>query len=194
VGVPVELIGYDSAGKMAEGVKTGAWDVAFLAAEPARAGEITFTAGYLEITTTYLVPAGSTLRTVSDVDREGVRIAVSTNSAYDLYLSRSLQRARLMRVPGVDPSFNLFVADRLEALAGLRPVLVTYAEKLPGSRVLDGRITVVQQAIGTPKGRDAGAKYLREFIEDAKASGMVAQAIEKHGIRGVSVAPKAPVP
>jgi polar amino acid transport system substrate-binding protein len=193
VGVTVELVGYDAAGKMAEGVKTGAWDVAFLAAEPERAGEITFTAAYLEIEATYLVPAGSPLRTVADVDREGVRIAVSAKSAYDLVLSRSLQRARLMRAPSVDASFELFVADKLEALAGLKPRLVTDAEKLPGSRVLDGRFTAVDQAIGTPKGRDAGAKYLREFIEDVKASGLVAQAIEKNGVRGVSVAPKASV-
>jgi polar amino acid transport system substrate-binding protein len=190
VGVPVELVGYDAAGKMAEGAKSGAWDVAFLGAEPARADNITFTAPYLEIEATYLVPAGSPLRTVADVDREGVRIAVFDKSAYDLFLSRTLQRARLMRAPGIDASFALFVADKMEALAGLKPVLLTAAGKLPGSRVLDGQFTAVQQAIGTPKGRDAGAKYLREFIEDVKASGLVAEAIASNGVRGVSVAPR----
>ena len=192
VGVPIELVGYDAAGKMADGAKTGAWDVAFLAAEPVRE-EISFTAAYLEIEATYLVPAGSPLRTIADVDREGVRIVVAAKSAYDLFLSRSLQHAQLIRAQGTDTAFELFVADKIEVLAGLKPGLVTLAEKLPGSRVLDGRFTAVQQALGTPKGRDAGARYLLEFIEDVKRSGLVAQAIEKHGVRGVSVAPKVPI-
>ena len=192
-GVPVELVTYSTAGSLAEAVKTGAWDVAFLGAEPERANEMTFTAAYLEIEATYLVPAGSPLRTIADVDREGVRIAVSAKSAYDLFLSRTLQRARLMRAQGIDASFELFVADKLEVLAGLKPRLLADAEKLPGSRVLDGRFTAIQQAIGIPRGRDAGAKYLREFAEDVKASGLVAQTIEKHGVRGVSVAPKTPL-
>ena len=192
-GLPVEFVAYTAAGRMAEAVKTGAWDVAFLGAEPERENDITFTAAYLEIEATYLVPAGSPLRTIADVDREGVRIAVAARSAYDLFLSRTLQRARLMRVQGIDASFELFVADKLEVLAGLKPRLLTDAEKLPGSRVLAGRFTAIQQAIGTPKGRDAGATYLREFVEDAKASGLVAQTIEKHSVRGVSVAPTTPV-
>ena len=116
-GLPVEFVAYTAAGRMAEAVKTGAWDVAFLGAEPERENDITFTAAYLEIEATYLVPAGSPLRTIVDVDREGVRIAVSAGSAYDLFLSRTLQRARLMRVQGIDASFELFVADKLEVLA-----------------------------------------------------------------------------
>jgi len=192
--VPVEFVGYDSAGKLADSVKTGAWDVAFLGAEPQRAHEITFTAAYLEIEATYLVPAGSPLRTIADVDREGVRVAVPAKSAYDLYLSRTLQRARLIRAQGANAAFDLFVTGKMEALAGLKARLVQDAQKLPGSRLLDGRFTAVQQSIGTPKGRDAGAKYLREFVEDVKASGLVAQAIEKNGVRGVSVAPRVAVP
>lgn len=191
-GFPVTFVGFDRAGEMAEAVKTGAWDVAFLGAEPERANEITFTAAYLEIEATYLVPAGSPLGTIAEVDREGVRIAVAAKSAYDLFLSRTLQRARLVRAQGIDASFALFVADKLEVLAGLKPRLLTDAEKLPGSRVLDGRFTAIQQAIGIRRGRDAGAHYLREFVEDVKASGLVAQAIEKHAVRGVSVAPHAP--
>lgn len=191
VGVPIEIVAFDSAGKMANAVKTGVWDVAFLAADPKRADEISFTAAYAEIESTYLVPAGSPLRTIADVDREGVRIAVAAKGAPDLFLTRNLQRARLERAPGVAGSFKLFVADKLEALAGLRPVLMTYAEKLPGSRVLDGRFSTVQQAIGTPRGRDAGAEYLRQFVEDVKATGLVAKTIEKNGVRGLSVAPMA---
>lgn len=192
-GLPVEFVTYASAGKMAEAVKTGAWDVAFLGAEPERQNEISFTPAYLEVEATYLVPAGSPIRAIADVDRDGVRIAAAAKSAYDLFLSRTLQRARLVRAEGIDASFNLFVADKLEALAGLKPRLVTDAQALPGSHILEGRFTAIQQAIGTPIGRAAGAIYLRDFIEEAKASGFVAQAIEKHGVRGVSVAPGAPV-
>lgn len=186
--VPMEIVSYDSAGQMADGAKAGKWDVAFLGADPDRANEIAFTAPYLEIDTTYLVPAGSSLRNLADVDREGVRIAVSEKSAYDLFLTRSLKHARLVRVPGVAPSVDLYFAQKLDALAGLRPILVDAAAKQPGSRVLEGSFTVVEQAIGTPKVRAAAANYLREFVEDVKRSGLVAKAIENNGIRGVSVA------
>jgi polar amino acid transport system substrate-binding protein len=191
LGVPVEVTGYESPGKLADAVRSGAWDVGFLADEPQRANEIDFTAAYVEIEATYLVPAGSPLKAIGDVDRQGVRIAISGRSAYDLYLTRNLKHAELVRADGADGAFKRFVEDRLEALAGLKPRLVTDQEKLPGSRILDGRFTAVQQAIGTPKGRSAGAKYLREFVEEAKASGLVARAIENNKVRGLTVAPKA---
>lgn len=191
-GLPVEFVTYASAGKMAEAVKSGAWDIAFLGAEPERSNEISFTPAYMEIDATYLVPAGSPIRAVAEVDRDGVRIAVAAKSAYDLFLSRTVKLARLIHAEGIDASFKLFVADRLEALAGLKPRLVADAQSLPGSRILEGRFTAIQQAIGIPGGRDAGAAYLRDFIEDVKASGFVAQALEKHGVRGVLVAPSAP--
>jgi polar amino acid transport system substrate-binding protein len=192
LGVPVELVAFETAGALADAVKAGAWDVAFLGNEPARASEIAFSAAYLEIEAGYLVPAGSQIRAIAEVDREGVRIAVNAKSAYDLYLTRNLQRAKLFRAPTIDASYELFVNDKLDVLAGLKPRLVTDAEKLPGSRVLEGRFSAVQQSIGTPQGRTAGARYLREFAEDAKASGFVAKAIERHAVRGVSVAPPAP--
>ena len=192
VGVPVEFIRFDSAGKLGDGVKTGAWDVAFLGAEPQRAAEIAFTAAYLEIPSTYLVPAGSPIRSVADVDREGVRIAVAEQSAYGLYLSRTIKRARLVLTQGVDASFDVFVAQKLEALAGLKPRLLTDVQKLPGSRLLDGQFTAVQQAIGTAKARVAGAGFLRAFVEAVKASGFVAEAISRNNSQGVSVAPPGP--
>ena len=192
IGVPVEILTFETAGRIADAVKTGACDIAFIAAEPTRSAEITFSPAYVEIEATYLVPAESSFRTIADVDREGGRIAVAANTAYDLYLSRSLQHAKLVRVKGASSAFNVFVADRLEALAGLRPMLIPYVETLPGSYLLDGRFTAIQQAIGISKGRDASIGYLRAFIEDVKASGWVAQAIERHGVRGLSVAPKAP--
>jgi polar amino acid transport system substrate-binding protein len=192
LGVPVAYVGFEQAGALADAAKTGVWDVAFLGAEPQRANEIDFTAAYLEIPVTFLVPAGSPLATIAEVDRAGVRIAVAAKSAYDLYLSRAIKHAQLVRAEGIEGSYRLFVKDGLEALAGLKPRLVSDAEKLPGSRVLDGQVTAVQQAIGTPKGRGVGAQYLREFAEDVKAAGLVAQAIQRHGVRGVSVAPAAP--
>ena len=193
VGAPVELVGFESAGKMFDAVKAGSWDVAFLAVDPGRAGDISFTAPYIEIEGTYLVPAGSSVREVADVDRKGVRVGVSAKSAYDLFLSRSLQHAELVRGPTNNAGFELILAGKVDVVAGIRQHLVANAQKLPGSRVLDGRFMAIQQALGTPKGRDVAAKYLREFIEDVKASGFVDQAIERSGIRGVSVAPKAPV-
>jgi len=191
VGVPVEIIGYPTPAELADAATFGAWDVGFLGAEPQRAKEIDFTAAYVEIEATYLVPPGSPIRDISDVDREGVRIAVPEKSAYELYLSRTLKHAKLVRVKGGDAAFKLFVEKKLDALAGLRPRLVKDHEKLPGSRIIYGRFTAVQQAIGIPRGRLAGAKYLREFVEDIKASGLVARTIEKNGIRGLTVAPTA---
>lgn len=189
LGVPVEVIGYPNPGTLADAVT--AWDVGFLGAEPQRAQQIAFTAAYVEIEATYLVPPGSPLKNIADVDRKGVRIALSAKSAYDLYLTRHLKHAELVRETGADNVFKRFVTDKLEALAGLRPRLVKDHENLPGSRILDGRFTAVQQAIGTPKGRTAGAKYLSEFVEEVKASGLVAKLIEKNNVRGLTVAPKA---
>lgn len=188
-GLELEFVPFDAAGKLAEGVRAGAWDVAFLAAEPQRAKEIAFSPAYLEIEASYLVPAGSAIRSIGEVDRTGVRIAAAEKSAYDLYLTRTLKHATLVRTAGIDASFERFVAERLEALAGLKPRLVADVEKLPGSRILDGRFTAVQQAIGTPVTRQTAAAYLREFAAQAKRSGLVAQAIARHGVRGVSVAP-----
>jgi len=188
-GLAVVFVHYDQAGKLADGGKAGDWDVAFLASEPVRAAEIDFSPAYLEIETSYLVPAGSPIRTIEDVDRPGVRIAVADRAAYDLYLSRSLKHAQLLRAEGIEGSYKLWVTEKLDALAGLKPRLVADAEKHPGSRVLEGRFSAVQQSIGTPKGRNAVAKYLGEFVADAKASGLVAKVIEQNGVRGVSVAP-----
>jgi polar amino acid transport system substrate-binding protein len=190
LGVPVELVPFPNPGAVADAAKTGVWDVGFIGAEPQRATEIDFTAAYVEIEATYLVPPGSPITAIPDVDRPGIRIAISDRSAYDLYLTRHLKHAELIRARG-DDVFKRFLSDKLDAMAGLRPGLVKNQEKLPGSRILDGNFTAVQQAAGAPKGRPAGAKYLREFIEDAKASGLVAKLIEKNNVRGLTVAAKA---
>jgi polar amino acid transport system substrate-binding protein len=188
LGVPAELRQYEKVGEVADGAKKGEWDVAFIGAEPQRAAEIDFTAPYVEIEATYLVPAGSPLKTLADVDRKGVRIAVSDRSAYHLWLSRNIKNAELVTAEGIEGSFQRFVSEKLDVLAGLKPRLMEDVAKLPGARILDGRFTAVQQAIGTPKGRPEGAAFLRKFAEDIKASGLVAQLIERHGVRGLAVA------
>ena len=188
LGVPVAIVSFESPGAVADAVKSGVWDVGLIGAEPQRAHDISFTAAYLEIEATYLVPPGSPLKTIADVDREGVRIAVLARAAYDLYLSRNLKHAKLVGENSFESTYQRFVADKLDAIAGLRAQLVDDVAKLPGSRLLDGRFTAVQQAIGTPKERVAGAQYLRAFVEDVKASGLMARIIEKNGVRGVSVA------
>ena len=191
LGASVELVAYETVAAMVDAAKTGTWDIAFLGIDPARAGEISFSPAYLEIEATYLVPAGSPLRVVADVDRDGVRVAAPARANYELFLSRNLKFAHLVRAPNADAAFDLLATAKADALAGLKQALIGLADRLPGSRMLDGRFMAVQQAIGVPKGRDAGLPYLRDFVEDAKASGLVARAIEQTGARGVSVAPSA---
>ncbi|MDH4175195.1 MAG: ABC transporter substrate-binding protein [Betaproteobacteria bacterium] len=188
LGVAAELRKYEKVGEVADGAKKGEWDVAFIGAEPQRAAEIDFTAPYVEIEATYLVPAGSPIQSIADVDRKGVRIAVAERSAYHLWLERNIKRATLVAAPGIEASYQAFVKDKLEVLAGLKPRLMEDVAKLPGAKILEGRFTAVQQAIGTPKGRPEGAAYLRKFAEDIKSSGLVAQLIARHRIRGLSVA------
>jgi polar amino acid transport system substrate-binding protein len=191
LGVPLKLVPYPSPGELADQVDKDAWDLGFIGAEPQRAQHIAFTAAYCEIESTYLVPAGSKLKTVAEVDSPGVRIAVSDRSAYELWLSRNLKNAELRKVQGIGPSFDLFVREKLDALAGLKPALLEAQAKLPGSRVLDGKFTAVQQAVGTSRKNAAAPKFLAEFVEKAKSSGLVGKLIERHKVVGrLSVAPR----
>jgi polar amino acid transport system substrate-binding protein len=191
-GVAIELVGYDSAGAMVDGLKRGALDVALLSAEPARASEINFSPAYVDIDATYLVPAGSPIRDVADIDRDGTRVAIAAKSAYEFFLSRNLKRAKLVAGPGTFGAYDVFVSAKLDALVGIRPRLVIESEKLPGSRVLAGRFMAIEQTIASPRERDAAARYVREFIEEAKASGLIARMLADHAVRGVSVSPPAP--
>jgi polar amino acid transport system substrate-binding protein len=193
LGVPVALVQYSSAGQMTDALAAGAWDVAFLAREPGRAGEIGFTAPHLLIEGTYLVPAGAPFARAADVDREGVRIAVSEKSAYDHFLTRNIKRATLVRGSGNSAGLGLLQAGRADVIAGVRQLLLLDQAKLPGSKVLEDRFMVIEQAMGMPRGRDAGLAYAKAFIEEVKASGFVARALEKSGVRGVPVAPPEPV-
>jgi polar amino acid transport system substrate-binding protein len=192
LGVSVAYVPYARPGELADAAGSGVWDIGLIGAEPARAEKIAFTPAYVEIEATYLVPAGSPLKTIAEVDRAGVRIAVTARSAYDLWLERNIKHALLVRSEGGDATFRQFVDDKLDALAGLRPRLLEDVDKLPGARILDGQFTAVQQAVGTARKNTAGAAFLRDFIEEAKASGLVARLIERHNVVGrLSVAPPA---
>lgn len=192
LGVEVTLVPYKSPGELADAAIDDAWDVGNIGAEPARATAIAFTAAYCEIECTYLVPRGSPITSIDQVDRPGVRIASAPRAAYDLWLERNIQQAEIVRSDTLGGAFDLFVEDGLDALAGLRPALIKEAQRLPGSRLIDGKFSSVQQAMGTPRGRDsAGFAYLSAFVEEMKAIGYVAERIAAHGVTGLSVAPPA---
>jgi len=192
LGVPVKYFPYARPGELADAAGTDVWDIGLIGAEPQRAEKIAFTPAYVEIEATYLVPAGSPLKTIADVDRAGVRIAVTARSAYDLWLERNIRHATLIRSDSLASATEKFVRDKLDALAGLRPGLLGDVQKIPGARILDGQFTAVQQAIGTARSNPAGAAFLRDFVEQAKTSGLVASLIEKHKVVGrLSVAPPA---
>jgi polar amino acid transport system substrate-binding protein len=189
LGVPVTYLTYKTPGELADAAEANAWDIGLIGAEPQRAEKIAFTPAYVEIEATYLVPAGSPLRAIADVDKPGVRVAVTGRSAYGLWLDRNIKHAELVRSGTLDAAYEQFVADKLDALAGLRPRLISDVAKLPGARILDGQFMSVQQAIGTGRKNAAAAAYLRAFVEEVKASGFVQSLIDKHRVRGLTVAP-----
>jgi polar amino acid transport system substrate-binding protein len=189
IGLPVDFTTFDSAGKVFESVASNTLDLMFLAIDPVRAVEILFTAPYVIIEGTYLVRKASLLQSVEDFDRENIRIAVGKGAAYDLFLSRNLRHASLIRTETSSDAVDLFVQRDLDAAAGVRQPLLAYAAAHPGFRVIDGRFTAIEQAIGTPKGRPAACSWLQSFIEDMKRTGFVAAALERSHQRDASVAP-----
>ncbi|BBK41195.1 ABC transporter substrate-binding protein [Allostella vacuolata] len=191
LGVPIVYRPYPKPGELADAIAENAWDIGLIGAEPQRAEKIAFTAAYCEIEATYLVPAGSPITSLAEVDRPGVRIASTARAAYDLWLERNIRQATLVHSDSLDGALELFKADRLDVLAGLRPRLLSDVKGLPGARILDGKFMAVQQAIGTARGNTAAAQFLAAFVEEAKASGLVGRLIEKHGAHGLSVAPAA---
>jgi len=188
LGVGLQFVPFASPGPLGEAVDQDLWDVAFLADEPARAKTIAFSAPYLEIQASYLVPAGSPLKSIAEVDQPGVRIAAMKGGAYTLYLERSLKHAELVLTSTIDESFEVFTQRGLQALSGLRTRLIADHARLPGSTLLPGSFTSVQQAIGCSRRHGAGARYLAGFAERARDSGRVQQAIDRHGVIGVNVA------
>jgi polar amino acid transport system substrate-binding protein len=190
LGVPVELVLFDAAGKVANAAKSGQWDIAFLAIDPGREGDIAFTAPYVIIEGTYLVPAASPFTTIEQVDREGVRIAVGKGSVYDLYLTRTLKNAEIVRAPSSPLVIEVFRDQKLDVAAGVRQQLVAFASGNPDVRVMPGRFMVIEQAMGTPKGRDDAITYLKRFVEEVKASGFVAESLARSDQRDARVAPE----
>ncbi|GAC1330919.1 MAG: transporter substrate-binding domain-containing protein [Beijerinckiaceae bacterium] len=188
--VPLDFVPFEEAGKVAEAASQNKWDIAFLAIDPKRATVIDFTPPYVLIEGTYLVPANSPLQKIDDVDKEGVSIAVAENSAYDLYLTRNLKHAKLMRDANSAGAVAAFEQGKTEVLAGVRQPLVDYARTHPATRVMEGRFMGIEQAMCSPKGRQAGARYLHAFIEEMKRSGFVAKALADSG-QTAAVAPAA---
>jgi polar amino acid transport system substrate-binding protein len=191
IGVPVELVIYTAAGKVVDGLKTGAWDIAFFAIDPVRAADTDFTAAYVVIEGAYLVPQGSPIQRNEEVDRDGVRVVVGRGSAYDLYLTRELKKAKLVHAPTSPAVTDMMVADKIEVAAGVKQQLQADAKRVPGVRLLDGRFMVINQAMAIAKGRPAGVAYVSAFVEEMKSSGFVADALKRHGIEGAVVAPAA---
>jgi polar amino acid transport system substrate-binding protein len=187
IGVPVELITFDSAGKVSSSV--GQWDIAFLAVDPARATEIAFTAPYVIIEGAYLVPASSPIRSNEEVDRAGTRVVVGAGSAYDLFLTREIKSATLVRAPTSPAVVDMMAAQGLDVAAGVKQQLEADARRVPNVRLLPGRFMVINQAMGVPQGRPAAAAYVKQFVEDVKASGFVAESLKRHRIEGAAVAP-----
>jgi polar amino acid transport system substrate-binding protein len=191
LGVPVELASVTSAGASVETLAKGQVDVGFFALDPARAATTAFTAAYVQIEGAYLVRNDSPLRSNDEVDREGTRVAVGNKSAYDLYLTREIRKAKLERAPTSPAVVDYFIANKLDVAAGVKQQLEMDAKRIPGLRLLPGRFMVINQAMGMARGKDAGAKYLSAFVEEMKASGFVADSLKRHGIEGAIVAPPA---
>ena len=188
LGVPLEIVPFAAAGRVVEAVKTGAWDIAYVAIDPLRSVDMYQSPAYVVIEGSYLVPADSPIRSNAEVDREGIRIVVGKGSAYDLFLTREIKRAMLVRAPTSPEVVSMMIRENLEAAAGVRQQLEADARRVPGVRLLAGRFMMINQAMAVPKGRDAGASYVHDFIEEMKATGFVAQALARHNVEGAAVA------
>ena len=190
LGVEVELVVFDAAGKSVEAVTQEQADFGFFAVDPVRGAGISFTAPYVLIEGAYLVKDGSPLQDNAEVDRAGQRVVVGKGSAYDLYLTRELKHAEILRSPTSPTVVDTFIELGAEVAAGVKQQLETDARRVPGLRLLPGRFMVIQQAMGLPKGRGAeAAAELAAYVEEQKARGFVAEALARHGIQGASVAP-----
>ena len=192
LGLPIELLVFDVAAKSVEAVTSEAADIGFFAIDPKRGAGIHFTAPYVLIEGAYLVRDDSPLKANEEVDRPGTRVVVGKGSAYDLYLSRELKAAEILRAASSQAVVDTWLAEQADVAAGVRQQLQMDAARVGGVRLLPGRFMVIQQAMGMPRSRDdAAAGFLRDYVERQKASGFVAEAMRRHGIEGASVAPAA---
>lgn len=193
LGVPVDFVPYDAAGKVVAALVSGAWDICFLAIDPLRAADISFTAPYVVIEGVYAVAEGSPIADNGEIDRPGMRVGVIVGSAYDLFLSRELKQATIARASSFEAVLALWSGSEIDCIAGVKPQIEGAARHVPGLRLLPRRFMAINQAMGTPRGREAGAKYLHDFVEEMKRSGFIARAFARHRIEGASIAPAATV-
>ncbi len=191
IGKPVSYVVFRTAKAVGEAVADGIWDIALIGADPARAEAIAFTAPYIEIEATFLIPGHFAATYPSDVDRPGARISTSGGSAYDLQLSRLIKHATIVRASSGSSAYEQFVDERMDALAGLRPLLLNYLNDLPDARVLEGRFGAVQQAVGTARANATGLAIVAAIVEGARQSGRIAELISRHGVCGLSVSAQA---
>ena len=189
IGVPFEPVLYPSIGALLDSGKSGAWDVAFVGFTPERAKELDFIALYVEVEFGYLIPGGSSISTMADVDRPGIRVAVQERSLPDIFLSGTVKNAVVVRASSNAGTLEMLKSGRADVIFSIKPTLFEMSNQLPGSRVLDGRPGIDPHAMAMPKGRDLGVAYARRFIGDAKSEGLVKAAVERAGLRGVVVAP-----
>ena len=186
LGVPLEQVVYATPGEVADAVDQNAWDVAILAIEQARAERIAFSPPMTEIEATYVVHKDSALKNASQADAAGVRIAAPHKAGYELFLTRTLKSATLVRTKNFGESIELFNAGGADAVAALKPNLLDSIAKMPGGRLLEGKFTTINHGLGTPRARSAGAAFLKAFVEDVNASGFIARSIERHKVQGLS--------
>lgn len=184
LGVEARMVPFKGPGELADALASDAWDIGNIANEAERAKTIRFSQAYCEIQATYMVPPNSPITTLEEVDREGVRIAVKDRAAYDLWLRENLQHAQLVRAESIDGSFDLFVEQKLDVLAGLRPALTKQQESLAGSVILDGSFTAIQQSIGCKQGMPEAATFINDFVQRSITGGLVADSIKRHGVEG----------
>jgi polar amino acid transport system substrate-binding protein len=192
LGVPVHYVTFKSPGELADQAGKNVWDIGLIGAEPQRAAVMTFSAAYVEIEATYMVPPGSPIKSIAEVDRKGVKIVTSARSAYGLWLENNIKNAELIQIAGLDGAFNKFVEDKIDVLAGLRPGPAQGHHQDAGApRSSTASSAPCSKPVGCNKPARAGAEYIAAFVEQAKKSGLIASLIEKHKVNGLSVAPPA---
>jgi polar amino acid transport system substrate-binding protein len=187
--VSLDLTGCETQDEVVDAAASGRCGIVLVGSDPARAQRVTFTPAYAELEATYLVPMGSPIQDITQVDQPGVRIASFYKSAYDLWLQRNLKHALLVHADSLQASNELFLSEKLDALAGLKTGLVSFSKKAPGSRILDGQFTGIQQAIATKKSNLEAIEYLSACVEDFIRSGLVTNLIQQYEVQGVSAAP-----
>ena len=189
LGRPVQLIAYETAGGVVEALARGEWDVAFLANEPARADRVVFSAPYVVIEGTAMVWKDAPFTSNGELDRDGIRIAVGLNAAYDLHLTRALKHAAIVRAPSSSAAMEQFYRDRLEAAAGVRQALEAFAADKADIRVLPDAFMSIRQTVASPPGRNAGSAYLQSLVQELKVSGWIRAALDRNGQQDAQVAP-----